>query len=420
MNAIETIVKYSTQAVDTVFAYESKTALLEGGSKLIDLKFDQAGYVRIMSILMDGLSDYYRVNDGSVANPYSHYQGNGATAGADGYRVGNTKATWEIFKLAYDRGKQFQIDKMDNEETAGLTMAALETEFLRTKVVPEVDSVRFSKIAGYCYKSLGNYVEADPTGNDDATGVIHLFNDAVQWLGNHEVPTDDLIIFVSEEVMTLIRNTKELNKFITQRDFRSERGVDFTLPAYNGMPIIVVPSSRFYTKVNLYDGGYGPGTGSKAINFMIVHRKVAVPVVKLETLKVFGPEVVQNFDGYKMNFRIYHDIFIPKNKVVGAYVCASSSTAASKVANTVSVAAEEGSGSGTTKIVGVYTTPAGMLGDLYYNTSAYTLGAAKSGTLVATDGSDVTFSQANVYFALVANDKVVATSGQITVPQKGE
>lgn len=420
MNAIETIVKYSTQAVDTVFAHESKTALLEGGSKLIDLNFNKAGYVSIMSSLMDGLSDYYRVNDGSVANPYSHYQGNGATAGADGFRVGNTKNGWEIFKLKYDRGKQFQLDKMDNEETAGLALANLETEFVRTKVVPEVDTVRFSKIAGYCFKSLGNYVEADPTGNDDATGIIHLFNDAIEWLTNHEVPADDLIIFVSPEVMTLIRNTKELNKFIAPRDFRSERGVDFTLPAYNEMPIVVVPSSRFYTKVSLYDGGYGPGAGSKAINFMIVHRKVAVPIVKLETLKVFGPEVVQDYDGYKMNFRIYHDLIIPKNKVVGAYVCASSSAAASSVANTVSVAAEEGSGSGTTKIVGVYTTPAGMLGDLYYNTSAYTLGAAKSGNLVATDGSDVTFSQANVYFALVANDKVVATSGQITVPQKGE
>lgn len=418
MNAIETIIKYSTKAVDTVFAYDSKTALLEGGSKLIDLKFDQAGYVKIMSVLMDGLSDYYRVNDGMVGNAYSHYQGNNATTGADGYRVGNTKATWEIFKLAYDRGKQFQIDKMDDEETAGLTMATLETEFLRTKVVPEVDTIRFSKIAGYCFKSLGNYVEADPTGNDDATGIIHLFNDAVQWLNDHEVPTDDLLIYVSPATMTLIRNTKELNKILVQRDYVSERGVTFTLPSYNGMPIIEVPSARFYTKAVVYDGGYGPGADSKPINFMIVHRKVAVPVVKLETLKVFGPDVVQNFDGYKMNFRIYHDLFIPKNKIVGAYVCVSAGTVASKVASTVSVALDEGSGSGTTKVLGVYTTPAGMLGDLYYATTQYTLGAAKSGTLVATDGSDVTFSQANVYFALVANDKVIATSGQITVPQK--
>ena len=56
-NVISTITKYMTKAVDTVFATESKTAVLENGSKYIDFSFESAGQVKILDILMDGLSD---------------------------------------------------------------------------------------------------------------------------------------------------------------------------------------------------------------------------------------------------------------------------------------------------------------------------------------------------------------------------
>ena len=133
-NSIARIEKYMQNAIDTVFAVESKTRILENGSKFIDVNFKEAGYVKVMSILMDGLSDYYRVNNGlgSSNNGYSAYPT------LDGYKVGDAQATWELFQLRYDRGKQFRIDNMDNEETAGLMIGNLLTEFLRTKVVPRL------------------------------------------------------------------------------------------------------------------------------------------------------------------------------------------------------------------------------------------------------------------------------------------
>ena len=131
-NEFGLITKYMQNAIDTVFAEESKTRILENGSKFIDVNFKEAGYVKVMSLLTDGLSNYFRVNNGlgSSNNGYSAYPT------LDGYKVGDAQATWEIFQLQYDRGKQFRVDNMDNEETAGLIIGNLLTEFLRVKVVP--------------------------------------------------------------------------------------------------------------------------------------------------------------------------------------------------------------------------------------------------------------------------------------------
>ena len=213
-NNISLITKYLPEAVDKVFAEESKSAILNNGAKWTDLNFKQAGYIRIASILMDGLSDYHRVNSGDGAVNGTHFN-----TPRDGFEKGNADLSWEIFQLRYDRGKQFQIDAMDNEETAGLMIGNLLTEFLRTKVVPETDELCFATLVSKCKASLGN-LNVDKTIT--ANKIIEDFNKAFVWLVDHEVPEEDQVIFVSPEVWGLILNTTELNKFITQNDLKSE------------------------------------------------------------------------------------------------------------------------------------------------------------------------------------------------------
>ena len=47
-------------------------------------------------------------------------------------------------KCNFDRGRMFTVDNMDNAETAGLAFGRLASEFIRTKVAPEVDAFRFA------------------------------------------------------------------------------------------------------------------------------------------------------------------------------------------------------------------------------------------------------------------------------------
>ena len=407
MNVFAKIEKYMQNAIDTVFVEDSKTKILENGSKFIDVNFNEAGYVKVMSLLMDGLSDYYRVNSGLSGDNMTHYpQG-------DGYKVGNADGSWELFKLEYDRGKQFQVDAMDDEESAGLIIGNLLTEFLRTKVVPEVDEVRFSKMAGKCSTSLGNYV----SGTISEGKIIADFNTAFEWLTEHEVPSEEQVIFVNPSIMTMIRNTPELYKKLSQTEYKGN--VSFKIDTYEGRAIIEVPSSRFFTNVVVGDNGYYPTSTSKVINYMIVSKKAIIPIVKLNKSKIWTPDQVQDFDGYKVNFRLYHDVIIPKNKIAGVYVSVGSTVATTK-ANIMNVDIQL---SGSSYILNDYfTTPAGILGaKIVHSTSAFTLGASvtTSSTIVEIK-KGVAYSKlgASEYYALLdGNDKVIATTkGAVTLP----
>ena len=409
-NSIGLITKYMQEAIDTVLTQEAKTNVLVNGSKFIDLNFKETGYVKVMSLLMDGLSDYYRVNNGlgSASNGYSTYPSN------DGYKVGDTSAKWELFQLEYDRGRQFRVDNMDNEETAGLVIGNLLAEFLRTKVVPEVDAVRFSKMAKKCNVALGNLVSETINANQ----IIGRFNSAFEWLFEHGVPEEEQVIFVSPNVMTLIRNTTELYKRLTQDEYRNS-DVTFTIEKYEGRQIIEVPSNRFFTGVVTTDNGYMPSANSYVINFMIASKKAVVPVVKLEKSKIWTPEQVQDFDGYKVNFRMYHDIIIPKNKVPAIYTSVSAVAGTSKT-NLLSVALTKVT-SGYT-LDAYYTTPVGLMGTVVRSATAFTLGNkyATSSSVVAVGEGD-TFtkfaSETAQYFALLdGSGKCIAISGSVTLP----
>lgn len=409
-NSIGLITKYMQEAIDTVLTQEAKTNVLVNGSKFIDLNFKETGYVKVMSLLMDGLSDYYRVNNGlgSASNGYSTYPSN------DGYKVGDTSAKWELFQLEYDRGRQFRVDNMDNEETAGLVIGNLLAEFLRTKVVPEVDAVRFSKMAKKCNVALGNLVSETINANQ----IIGRFNSAFEWLFEHGVPEEEQVIFVSPNVMTLIRNTTELYKRLTQDEYRNS-DVTFTIEKYEGRQIIEVPSNRFFTGVVTTDNGYMPSANSYVINFMIASKKAVVPVVKLEKSKIWTPEQVQDFDGYKVNFRMYHDIIIPKNKVPAIYTSVSAVAGTSKT-NLLSVALTKVT-SGYT-LDAYYTTPVGLMGTVVRSATAFTLGNTytTSSTVIAVGEGD-TFtkfaSETAQYFALLdGSGKCIAVSGSVTLP----
>lgn len=415
MNNIAVLTKYMTKAIDSVLVAESKTQRLIDASKFIDINFTETGYVKVMSLLMDGLSDYYRVNEAAYSDEnYSHF----VRGSAQGYKLGNVSSTWEIFKLQYDRGRQFVIDNISNEETAGLVIGNLLTEFMRTKVVPEIDATRFSKIARYCNPTLGNYIEETIADNT----IIAQFNKAFAWLAQHEVPSEDQIIYVNPTVMAQIRNSTELVRYLSQEEYK-KGDVSFTIEKYQGREIVEVPSSRFITDVITGDNGYFAGDASKQINYMVVSKKAVIPIVKFEKGKIWTPDQVFISDSYLVNFRIFHDIIVPKNKVVASYVSVSAAAGAT-YSNRLEVAAVEGTVTNAYQVSAVYTTPAGILGTLVAKATAMPLNSEQTidGTNVKRVelGVDVVETTATKsYFALLdSTGTVVATSEEITLPKK--
>ena len=117
-NSIAKFKKYIDR-LDAVYKNASLTADLDGDSTLVR-DGANANEIIVPKMSLDGLADYSR---------------NG------GYVAGDVTLTNETVAFNYDRGRKFGVDAMDNEESAGVAFGKLGSEFIRTKVVPEVDAL---------------------------------------------------------------------------------------------------------------------------------------------------------------------------------------------------------------------------------------------------------------------------------------
>lgn len=310
MNKIDLIVKYSTEAFDEVYKADARSALLDGNKKL--MQFTGAKTVKIAKFTSDGLSDYARAN-GEVSGDFSQgtHSGNGY-----GYQRADMGITWEEFTLACDRGAQYRVELFDNEETAELAVGLGTKQINKQVIIPEVDAYCFSKIADYVPAS--NLITAADTISltaGDAAEPVNVLNNMFLKLDEAEVPAEDQIIFASPTFIQALRSTNALYKKLDQSEYK--KNVSFLIEEYEGRPIVMVPPSRFMTKVSLNAKGYGPTASvSKHIHCMLVAKEAVYHIVKYNKIKVFGPDVVQDYDGYKINARIYHDVFVPDNKRV--------------------------------------------------------------------------------------------------------
>ncbi len=416
-NAIELIKKYLSQAVVLSFAQKSKSRVLETDGKRIQLDFAGGNTVKILNLQMEGLSDYKRANNSqfTAAGGYSEF-GAGDQSGR-GYLSSDVGATWETKTLRYDRGAQLKIDAMDDEELAGQLMGTVVGAYIDQHIIPEVDTLRFATLAAQTTTLIGNRKEAAISNNT----IISAFNSAIEFMSEAEVDGENQIFFVNPSVMTQIRSTNELNHVVYKS---AVEGVSFIVTKYEGRVIEEVPTSRFYTGAVAGVRGFYPSATSKIINFLLVDKSVVLPVVKVDNVRVFTPDQVQDFDGYKINFRVYHDLFVPERLRTGVYAHVSNTLATTKTAK-LNVALSAGA-SGKTKITDYATLPLGHTGSIYglAGDSGFEVGKGISeytNAVAITVGTNFTaFSGDKGYFALVnARGVIIAVSTKYTNIPKG-
>ena len=277
--------------LDEVYKRESLTSRLDAANERV--RFIGAKTVQLYKTSMDGLGNYSRNN---------------------GFVTGDVNGLWETLELEQDRGRSFMIDVMDNDETLGMAFGTLVGEFVRTQVVPELDAYRFAKYAS----KAGLSATADITTSTD---VADLIDEAEEKMGDAEVPRDGRILYVSEAAY------KQLKGNIT-RYLANETGVNRNIEMYNEMEVVRIPKGRFNTAITLNDGvsasAGGFTVGGAPINFMILHPSAVVQVTKHVIPRIFSPQVNQQADAWKFDYRVYHDAFVEDNKVNGIYLHAAS------------------------------------------------------------------------------------------------
>lgn len=433
-NSIDLITKYGTKAWDKVYKAEACSSILDGDRDL--LKFTGVKTVKIAKFASTGLGDYNRANK-QVAGNYAgsetgnvYYESNANTAKGYGYQQGNVSLEWEEFTIQCDRGTQLRIELFDDEETDGLAVAAATKEFSRTKVVPEVDAYVFSKLAEYAGTTSTSTIQLASGTGYNADGPIQALNNAFETLGDLEVPDADQVVFCSNKFFNQLRSTGEVVKVLRQTEYGEN--VKFSIGEYEGRDIIAVPANRFRTLIQLNgDSGYTWKSGSQKIDFIVVAKSAVAHVTKYDKVKVFGPEVVQDFDGYKVNIRIYHDVFVPDNKRIGIYVHTSNVSATAPSIKFIANIENDTTTAALT-LTNVALVPGDILCDSYYivPTTAPSVGASLSDVSnevkvalyaentiarAASNAADVDY-----YLCAVSDNKVVAVNGtdKITIEKQ--
>lgn len=282
-NNINVFKKY-IDSLDEVYKNASLSAVLESDASLASAG-SGAGEIVIPKLDMDGLANYSR---------------------NDGYVKGNVNLTNETVKFNYDRGRKFNVDAMDNDETAGVAFGRLAGEFIRTKVVPEIDAFRFAEYAGHA--TSGGKVSGTLA---DGEQVVKALIAAQNAMDEAEVSTEGRYLFI----------TPTLYNSIAALDSYKSREV---LGSFNGN-IVKVPQSRFYTKVTLNDGKTKSGfektaTDGKDINFLVLEKSALMQYTKHVVSKVITPEANQENDGWLFFYRAYALCDVYENKTAGIYL----------------------------------------------------------------------------------------------------
>ena len=278
--------------LDEIYKAESKSAVLDTAQDRV--YYDPKTHTfYLFETDMVGLADYSRNN---------------------GFVRGDVTAQWRGYAPQWDRGRQFVVDRVDNDESMGMTFATLGSEFLRTKVVPETDAVRFATYSKAASDSMKT-AESISTGS----GAVAAIDLGTEKLDDAEVPYEGRILFVNPTMY------RYLKAGITRYTMNGENGIDYNVEMYNDMRVITVPSGRFNTAVTLgqpdaHDGAGGYTATGSTINFLIIHPTAIMQANCFVEPRIFSPGVWQQSQGWAYDFRQYHGAWVKHQKTNGIYV----------------------------------------------------------------------------------------------------
>lgn len=295
-NNLGGVVDKYTQRLDAILEHETKTADLNLNSELVG-EFSGNGKIEIATIAMDGLGDYSRAN---------------------GFPAGDVDLSWDPYQLKHDRGREFSIDALDDEERELIVSANVMAEFARTKVVPEVDAIRFATLAA----NAGTTASAALTSSTIEDALL-----AAEAAISEKTDLEGTILYMTTTVKNLLR--KALPYRIAEGENPNGK-----FETFDDMKIVTVPANRFYSAIDLYDGttsgetdgGYvkhvSTGQSDAAgvgINFLMVNPKACAAIQKHEKLRYFSPDVNQDKDAHKWQYRLFHDLLVYANKTKMIY-----------------------------------------------------------------------------------------------------
>lgn len=283
-------------ALDKQVVQEATTGWMELNSNMV--RYNGGNEVKLPDMVMDGLGDYDRAN---------------------GFVKGGVTLSWKTYSLTQDRGRTFSIDAMDVDETAFVATAGnVLGEFQRTQVVPEIDAYRYSKLATLA-------IGAEQTRSLAVTEA-NVLDEILTDLASMEdvIGAKDVIITMSPITANLL---SKAGKDLLNKAVLAKGGLSVEVQALNDNLIVKAPSKLLKTEFEFLDGetsgqeagGFKAATGALDINWIISTKDAPIAVSKTDKTRTFSPDVNQDADAWKIDYRKYHDLWVPASKLTSIY-----------------------------------------------------------------------------------------------------
>ena len=291
--------------LDLLAVQESVTGWMDANAGQV--KYNGGAEVKIPKMSVNGLGDYDR---------------------DDGYVQGGVSLAYETRTMTQDRGRKFQLDAMDVDESDFIpTAARVMGEFQREKVIPEIDAYRISKVvtAAIANDAAHNTGQAEYNYTPAAATIIAKMKDAIKYMRDDAGFTGQLVFHVNGDVDEAL-GLAGLEK-IRAVNF-AQGGIITEVPAIDRCPIIQTTKQRMYSAITTLDGktdgqkagGYTKAVSALDVNFVLIARQVPIAITKQDKMKIFTPDENQDADAWKMNYRRYHDLWVLDNKASGIFV----------------------------------------------------------------------------------------------------
>lgn len=268
--------------VDEIFKAESKRDLLT------NTNYDWTGAhsVSVWKVSTVPMNDYARSRS-------AEDEGDGTAASLSRYgAIIDLDAQTEEMLLTRDRSFIFNIDKLDQDETANQVRAdtALARQ-IREVVIPEVDSY----IYGVMVKDAGT--KATPA----ALTAENIYDEIVkgtETLDDAEIPETERVLVVTPATYRLMKQCPDI---AMDCDVSAEMRAKGVVGTVDGMNIAKIPASRL-------PQGFG---------FMIAHPSATVAPTKLEDYGVYSDTPLSS--GTIVTGRVCYDCFTLENKRPAIY-----------------------------------------------------------------------------------------------------
>lgn len=331
----------------------------------------------------------------------------------------NYNNAWETKTLVNERKWSTLVHPKDIDQTnMAASIANITKVFNEEHKFPEMDAYTISKIYyDWSHSVAGDaaheaYVGRTPNTTDlTINNVLAVFDSMMLEMDNKRVPVTGRILYVTNEVKTLLKNAANL-----QRNWDVQSGADEINRVVNRLDeveVIGVPAELMKTLYDFSDvNGWAVDPLAKQINMCLILPTAVITPVSYTFSKLDAPSAITEGKYYYYE-ESFEDVFILNKKADAIQFNVSTPVAAG-----LTVTSEAGASSGKTKIT---VTPTKGSGHAYKYATGATVTVPDVGTdctaMSDWDGSaDITATDGNkIVIVEVNSDKLALKAGVAVV-----